>query len=85
MSSHDVEARLDRMEGLMERMVGVLETQQGLLTRHQQLLENHQERLDRMDATLAEMREDNKHTRRLWIAVAKKVGLFDDDLEKLGL
>ena len=28
---------------------------------------------------LGEMREDNRMTRRIWIAIAKKQKLFDDD------
>ena len=37
------------------------------------------EDIKRHDAIIEEMRRENRQTRRIWIAIARKQELFDDD------
>ena len=59
-----VEERLGRIENTVDRLVALQEDIVEILKSHQALLE--------------EMRQDNAYTRKLWVAVARKLDLFDD-------
>ena len=43
------------------------------------LLILHDGQLGKQDAILGEMRRENRMTRRIWMAIAKKQQLFDDE------
>ena len=55
----------------MKSLQAILERQQVLRQRQQALLKSQQELLE-------QLRRDNAYNRKLWIAVARKLDLFDD-------
>ncbi len=59
------EQRQDTMEELIRLVV--------------QDIEENRRRTERNEAILEEMRRENRQTRRVWIAIARKQELFDDD------
>ncbi len=59
------EQRQDTMEELIRLVV--------------QDIEENRRRTERNEAILEEMRRENRQTRRIWIAIARKQELFDDD------
>ena len=59
-----VEDRLGRIENTVDKLVALQENVVEILRNQQALLE--------------EMRQDNAYTRKLWVAVARKLDLFDD-------
>ena len=66
-----VEDRLGRIENTVDKLVALQEDIVEILRNQQALLESQQ-------AVLEEMRQDNAYTRKLWVAVARKLNLFDD-------
>ena len=64
--------RLTVLEGAVEALV---ELNKNVV----EILKGQEGRLDRMDAHLAEMQRENRQTRRIWIAIARKQNLFDDE------
>ena len=73
------EERLDRLEDtdriLSELMVEVIR----LVHRQDERLERQDEQIRQQQELLAEVREDTKMTRRLWVRLATKHGWLDDD------
>lgn len=61
------EQRQDTMEELIRLVV--------------QDIEENRRRTERNEAILEEMRRENRQTRRIWIAIARKQELFDDEFE----
>ena len=59
------EQRQDTMEELIRLVV--------------QDIEENRRRTERNEAILEEMRRENRQSRRIWIAIARKQELFDDD------
>lgn len=59
------ERRLDRMEGRQDTMEDLIRLVVQDIEGNRQILE--------------EMRRENRQTRRIWIAIAKKQELFDDE------
>ena len=59
------EQRQDTMEELIRLVV--------------QDIEENRRRTERNEAILEEMRRENRQTRRIWIAIARKQELFDDE------
>lgn len=59
------EQRQDTMEELIRLVV--------------QDIEENRRRTERNEAILEEMRRENRQTRRIWMAIARKQELFDDD------
>ena len=60
-----VEQRQDTLEQLIRFIV--------------QDIEENRRRTERNKEILEEMRRENRQTRRIWIAIARKQELFDDD------
>ena len=60
-----VEQRQDTLEQLIRFVV--------------QDIEEKRRRTERNEEILEEMRRENRQTRRIWIAIARKQELFDDD------
>ena len=59
--------------------------QQEQLERHEELFRHIVSMSQRQEEQLAEVREDTKMTRRLWVRLATKYGWLDDeDLEEEG-
>lgn len=87
------EERLDRLEEVMVTVAGTAQRHQEMLERHQELFgriasisQRQQRQLDdivgiieRQQEQLAEVREDAKMTRRLWVRLATKYGWLDDE------
>ena len=66
------EQRVDRLEGRQD-------TLEDLIRLVVQDLEENRRRTERNEEILGEMRRENRQTRRIWIAIARKQELFDDD------
>ncbi len=80
------EERLDRLEEtdrklseLMVEVIRLVHQQDGRLERQDEQLQLQREELQLQKELLAEVREDTKMTRRLWVRLATKHGWLDED------
>ena len=63
----------------MERIVDLIEGNNNLIQGNNDLIAQNRQRIEQNDRILAEMRRENRQTRKIWIAIARKQKLFDDD------
>ena len=78
--------RMARLHDVMVRLGEMATDHEGILKNHERILKNHEvilarqdERLRRQEEGLEEMRRFNRQTRRLYILIARKANLLDDD------
>ena len=71
--------RLTVLEGAVEALVELNKNVVEILTGQEGRLDRMDAHLAMMDAHLAEMQRENRQTRRIWIAIARKQNLFDDE------
>ena len=74
-----VRERMDKIEKRQDESELTLDAIALLTNRVVDMTLEIREDIKRHDAELEEMKRENRQTRRIWIAIARKQELFDDD------